>query len=136
MLLCQSAGEAVARLAQLRLPGPVPGMALLIGLLQWRRVQAPVETADALLAHLSLLFMPVGVMTHLSLLSQYGGRSMLATTVSTCIGLAVTAWVLRAARLAAARRRGAGKSSVRGAAVTTVPIAITPERADFVQRWV
>ena len=99
LLLCQSAGEAIARLAQLRLPGPVLGMLLLIGLLQWRRVQAPVQAAaDALLAHLSLLFVPVGVgvMTHLDLLAQYGGRIMLAVTVSTWIGLAVTAWVLRA----------------------------------------
>ena len=99
LLLCQSAGEAIARLAHLRLPGPVLGMLLLIALLQWRRVQAPVEAAaDALLAHLSLLFVPVGVgvMTHLDLLALYGGRIMLAITVSTWIGLAVTAWVLRA----------------------------------------
>ena len=99
LLLCQSAGEAIARLAHLRLPGPVLGMVLLIGLLQWRRVQAPVEAAaDALLAHLSLLFVPVGVgvMTHLGLLSQFGGRILLAITLSTWIGLAVTAWVLRA----------------------------------------
>ena len=99
LLLCQSAGEAIARLAHLRLPGPVLGMLLLIGLLQWRRVQAPVEAAaDALLAHLSLLFVPVGVgvITHLGLLAQYGARIMLAITLSTWIGLAVTAWVLRA----------------------------------------
>ena len=99
LLLCQSAGEAIARLAHLRLPGPVLGMVLLISLLQWRRVQAPVEAAaDALLAHLSLLFVPVGVgvITHLGLLAQYGARIMLAITLSTWIGLAVTAWVLRA----------------------------------------
>ena len=99
LLLCQSAGEAIARLAHLRLPGPVLGMVLLIGLLQWRRVQAPVEAAaDALLAHLSLLFVPVGVgvITHLGLLAQYGARILLAITLSTWIGLAVTAWVLRA----------------------------------------
>ena len=98
LLLCQSAGEAIARLAHLRLPGPVLGMLLLIGLLQWRRVQAPGEAAaDALLAHLSLRFVPVGVgvITHLGLLAQYGARIMLAITLSTWIGLAVTAWVLR-----------------------------------------
>ncbi len=99
LLLCQSAGEAIARLAYLGLPGPVLGLVLLIGLLQWRRVQAPVEAAaDALLAHLSLLFVPVGVgvITHLGLLAQYGARILLAITLSTWIGLAVTAWVLRA----------------------------------------
>ena len=34
LLLCQSAGEAVARLAHLPLPGPVVGMLVLMGLLQ------------------------------------------------------------------------------------------------------
>jgi holin-like protein len=45
---------------------------------------------------LSLLFVPVGVgvMTHLSLVSQYGGRMLLVIVLSTWIGLAVTAWVL------------------------------------------
>jgi holin-like protein len=99
LLLCQSAGEAITRLAQLRLPGPVLGMLLLIALLQWPRVRGAVGAAsEVLLAHLSLLFVPVGVgvMTHLGLLSQYGGRLLLAITLSTWIGLAVTAWVLRA----------------------------------------
>ena len=50
-----------------------------------------------MLAHLSLLFVPVGVgvMTHLGLLSQYGLRMLVAIVVSTWIGLAVTALVLR-----------------------------------------
>ena len=49
-------------------------------------------------AHLSLLFVPVGVgvMTHLGLLSTYGLRLLVAITLSTWIGLAVTAGVLRA----------------------------------------
>ena len=99
LLLCQSAGEAFARLAQLRLPGPVLGMVLLIGLLQWPPVRTAVGTAaDGLLAHLSLLFVPVGVgvMTHLALLSHYGLRILVAITLSTWLGLAVTALVLRA----------------------------------------
>ena len=99
LLLCQSAGEALARLAHLRLPGPVLGLLLLMALLQWPVTRAPVgAAADALLAHLSLLFVPVGVgvITHLGLLAQYGARIMLAITLSTWIGLAVTAWVLRA----------------------------------------
>jgi holin-like protein len=64
-----------------------------------------------LLAHLSLLFVPVGVgvMTHLGLLSHYGGRLLLAITLSTWIGLAVTAWVLRALlRRSAPPATGAG----------------------------
>jgi holin-like protein len=53
--------------------------------------------ADALLAHLSLLFVPVGVgvMTHLGVLSDYGLRLVVALVLSTWIGLAVTALVLR-----------------------------------------
>jgi len=99
LLLCQSAGEAITRLAHLRLPGPVLGAALLVALLQWPRVRGAVGTAaEMLLTHLSLLFVPVGVgvMTHLGLLSRHGGALLLAITLSTWIGLAVTALVLRA----------------------------------------
>ena len=99
LLLCQSAGEAIARLAHLRLPGPVLGMLLRIALLQWPRVRTAVgAAADGLLAHLSLLFVPVGVgvITHIGLLSQYGVRIVITITLSTWIGLAVTAAVLQA----------------------------------------
>ncbi len=100
LLLCQSAGEALTRLAHLGLPGPVLGMLMLVGLLRWQAVRESVGTvADALLAHLSLLFVPVGVgvMTHMALLSQYGVRLAVALVLSTWIGLIVTALVLRAA---------------------------------------
>jgi holin-like protein len=99
LLLCQSAGEALARLLNLRLPGPVIGLLILLVLLRWPVVRLPVEAAaDALLAHLSLLFVPVGVgvMTHMALVTQYGLRLALALVLSTWIGLAVTALVLRA----------------------------------------
>ena len=98
LLLCQSAGEALTRLGHLPLPGPVLGLLLLIALLQWPPVRTAIGAAsDALLAHLSLLFVPVGVgvMTHLGLLSTYGLRLLVAITLSTWIGLAVTAGVLR-----------------------------------------
>ena len=111
LLLCQSAGEAIARLGHLRLPGPVLGAALLMLLLQWPRVRTAVgAAAELLLTHLSLLFVPVGVgvMTHLGLLSAYGGPILLAITLSTWIGLAVTAWVLRALLPAATPEPGAG----------------------------
>jgi holin-like protein len=99
LLLCQSIGEALARLGHLPLPGPVLGMLLLLPALAWQPLQAPVAAAaDGLLAHLSLLFVPVGVgvMTHLALIGQYGLRMALALVASTAIGLAVTALVLRA----------------------------------------
>ena len=110
LLLCQSAGEAIARLGHLRLPGPVLGAGLLMLLLQWPPVRTAVGTAaELLLTHLSLLFVPVGVgvMTHLGLLSAYGGPILLAITLSTWIGLAVTAFVLRALLPATSPESGA-----------------------------
>lgn len=97
LLLCQSAGEALARLAHWPLPGPVLGLVLLVGLLQWPAVRVPVEAAaQPLLGHLSLLFVPVGVgvMTHLALIGQHGLRMAAALVLSTWIGLAVTAGML------------------------------------------
>jgi holin-like protein len=99
LLLCQSMGVVVARLAQLSLPGPVIGLVLLLALLALPAVRAPVEAAaDALLSHLSLLFVPagVGVMTHLALLSEYGLRMLAVVVLSTWAGMAASAWVLRA----------------------------------------
>ena len=99
LLLCQSAGEALARLTGVPLPGPVIGLALLGALLQLPAVRAPVEAAATpLLAHLSLLFVPVGVgvVGYLGLISHYGASMLLALVLSTWIGLLVTALVLRA----------------------------------------
>jgi putative effector of murein hydrolase LrgA (UPF0299 family) len=98
LLILQSAGEALARLLNLPFPGPVVGMVLLLGALRWPLVRGSVAAvAEFLLAHLSLLFVPVGVgvMTHLGLLSRYGVRMGVVIVLSTWIGLAVTALVLR-----------------------------------------
>ena len=93
LLLLQSLGELLARGLALPFPGPVVGMLLLLLALRWPMVGA---CADFLLGHLSLLFVPVGVgvMTHLALVSQYGGRMLLVIVLSAWIGLAVTALVL------------------------------------------
>ncbi len=99
LLLAQSAGEALVRLAGAPLPGPVLGLLLMLLALRWAPVQRHVgAAADALLAHLSLLFVPVGVgvMTHFALISQYGARMLLVIVVATWAGMAVTALVLRA----------------------------------------
>ena len=98
LLALQSAGEALSRLLQLPFPGPVVGLMLMLLALRWKRVRDSVQgAAEFLLAHLSLLFVPVGVgvMTHLGLLSQYGLRMMVALVLSTWIGLAVTALAVR-----------------------------------------
>jgi len=98
LLVCQSAGELLARGMGLRLPGPVVGMLLLLLALNADAVRRPVAAAaDALLSHLSLLFVPVGVgvIAHLGLVSQYGLRLLLVLVLSTLAGLLVTALVLR-----------------------------------------
>ena len=101
LLALQSVGELLARGLSLPFPGPVIGMVLLLVALQASAVRAPVQAcANFLLAHLSLLFVPVGVgvITHLGLLGQYGGRMLLVVVLSTWLGLAVTAGVLRLLR--------------------------------------
>ena len=93
LLIFQSAGELLGRGLALPLPGPVIGMVLLLLALRWPAVQEPVSAcADFLLSHLSLLFVPVGVgvMTHLSLVSQYGIRMLAVVILSTVAGLVVT----------------------------------------------
>lgn len=98
LLLCQSAGELLARGFPFGLPGPVLGMLILLPALQADIVRIPVAAAaDALLAHLSLLFVPVGVgvIVHVGLVSQFGARLLAVVVISTWIGLAVTALVLR-----------------------------------------
>ena len=98
LLVMQSLGEALSRALALPFPGPVVGMLLLLLALRLPAVRAPVAAcAHFLLAHLSLLFIPVGVgvMTHLGLLSQYGVRILLVIVASTWIALAVTALLLQ-----------------------------------------
>ncbi len=99
LLALQSAGEALSRLLHLPFPGPVVGLMLMLLALRWPLVRASVQgAAEFLLAHLSLLFVPVGVgvMTHLDLLGQYGVRLLLVIVLSTWVALAVTALSLRA----------------------------------------
>ena len=109
LLLCQLAGEAVARAAKLPVPGPVIGMMLLFGLLLLRDQLAflPRETRDGslaavcrgLLQNLSLLFVPagVGVVERLGLLERYGLALAVAVIGSTVITMLVS---LAAFRLA------------------------------------
>ena len=98
LLLFQVAGEGVTHALRLPLPGPVVGMVLMLVALNWRQVREPVAgTADFLLGHLSLLFVPVGVgvVTHLHLVTHYGLQLLFAIVVPTWVGLAVTALVLQ-----------------------------------------
>ena len=99
LLVLQLVGEVLARAFSLPLPGPVIGMLLLMPALGWRQLREPVtEVARFLLAHLSLLFVPVGVgvITHLDVLRQHGFGLLAVIALSTWIGLAVSALTLRA----------------------------------------
>ncbi len=98
LLALQSLGEMLARGLHLPFPGPVIGMVLLLAALYWEPVRVPVAAcADFLLAHLSLLFVPVGVgvVTHLGLLADYGARMLVVVVLSTWAGIVVTVLVLR-----------------------------------------
>ena len=99
LLLLQAAGESLTHAVSLPFPGPVIGLVLLLPLLRWRAVREPVAAvAEFLLAHLSLLFVPVGVgvITHLDLVAAHGVALLLVIVVSTWFGMTVTALVLRA----------------------------------------
>lgn len=98
LLVYQLVGEIVARGLEWSLPGPVVGMALLFLTLAVRGTlpDALQTTAEGLLNHLSLLFVPagVGVMLHLHLLRDEWQAISLALVVSTVATIAVTALVM------------------------------------------
>ncbi len=100
LLACQLAGEVVARLFGLPVPGPVIGMVLLFAGLNAvsRPVRALQHTADGMLAHLSLLFVPagVGIVQYVGLIADEWlpvGASLVGSTVLTIVvtGLAMRA---------------------------------------------
>ena len=100
---CQFLGEVIARGLSLPLPGPVVGLMLLLaGLtLRYRRGRdiphALKTTAQSLLGHLSLLFVPagVGVITQLDILSANIVPVVASILLSTLAGLLVTGWVMQ-----------------------------------------
>ena len=99
LLLFQAAGEGLVLALKLPFPGPVVGLLLLLLALRWPAVREPAQAAaELLLAHLSLLFVPVGVgvITHLELVSRHGAQLAAVIVLSTWIGMAVAALLLRA----------------------------------------
>jgi holin-like protein len=99
IFLCQLAGEVLVRLTHLPVPGPVIGMGLLFAGLVIRR--GPSEklesTANGLLSHLSLLFVPagVGIMLHLDRIAAQWLPILAALLVSTALTIGVTGWVMQ-----------------------------------------
>lgn len=99
LLVFQLAGEALAVALALPVPGPVIGLALLLGALTVRG-GAPAalrDMANGLLGHLSLLFVPagVGVMVHLDLLAAEWLPIVAALVLGTVVTIAVTALVMQ-----------------------------------------
>lgn len=95
ILTCQLIGEVTARALALPVPGPVIGMLLL---LIWLVVRGGIseeveQTADNLLGHLSLLFVPagVGIMVHWHQVQREWLAITVALLVGTLIAMTVTA---------------------------------------------
>lgn len=107
ILLAQLLGEALARAAAVPVPGPVIGMALLLGFLvlrdRWRPAAARLlppplvdggleGTAKGLLAHLSIMFVPaaVGIVGKLDVLASHGLTLAVVLVLSVTLTLAAT----------------------------------------------
>jgi holin-like protein len=99
LLVYQLLGEVIALVFKLPIPGPVIGFAALFLTLVVRGAVSDSlrETANGLLGHLSLLFVPagVGVMVHLGRLRDQWLPIVVALVLSTAITIAVTALVMR-----------------------------------------
>ena len=100
LLVYQLVGEVLALVFKLPVPGPVIGMLLLfLTLLARGSVSDGLRnTANGLLSHLSLLFVPAGtgVMVHLSRVADEWVPIVAALIGSTVLTIGVTALVMRA----------------------------------------
>ena len=95
LLIYQLSGEVIIRGFKLPIPGPVLGMALLfISLVLYKRVPEALDTAsNALLSHLSLLFIPagVGLMLYFDAIAKEWLPIIVTLIFSTLISMAVIA---------------------------------------------
>ena len=103
LLTCQLVGEVVVRSLGLPVPGPVLGLALLVGLLRVRPTVADRlrPTIGVILANLSLMFVPagVGVIGNLDVLSEDWLALLVVLVLSTLLAMLATVatfiWVRR-----------------------------------------
>jgi holin-like protein len=106
LILFQCAGEAIAYVLGIPIPGPVLGMVLLFLALRWRkRIPDGIGiAADGLAKHLSLLFVPagVGVIAYTARLESEGVAIVAALVISAPLVLAAAALTFNAL----ARSRG------------------------------
>ena len=111
LLVYQLVGEVLVQFLALPVPGPVVGM-LLLFLSLCLRGTIPEQlhtTANTVLQHLSLLFVPagVGVMVHASRVSGEIVPILVAVLGSTALAIAAAALTMQAlVRLRERRRRG------------------------------
>ena len=107
LLLFQLVGEVLTRSLALPVPGPVIGMVLLFVFLVLKEGPGKElqQTAQSLLQHLSLLFVPagVGVMLHVQRVANEWLPIVASLIVSTFAGMTVTVLVLHVMT----RQRGA-----------------------------
>lgn len=100
LLVYQLLGEVAVQLLALPVPGPVIGLLLLfVSLCARRGIAGPLrDTANGILQHLSLLFVPagVGVMVHFSRVSGEWLPIIAAVIISTALAIAVSALVMQA----------------------------------------
>lgn len=94
LLICQLLGTVIARATGVPVPGPVFGLVLLLALLIVRRGADPElrGTAQGLLKHLGLLFVPagVGIVNELGVLRANALAIAIALPISTLLALAAT----------------------------------------------
>ncbi|MDP5325886.1 MAG: CidA/LrgA family protein [Paracoccaceae bacterium] len=113
LLVFQLGGEVLGRLLGLPVPGPVLGMVgLVVAFVMVPGLGARVQpTAQGLLAHLSLLFVPagVGVVAQIGVLGAHGGALLAALVISTVLAIAAGALTFVAvARLMGRRTNPSG----------------------------
>lgn len=100
LLVYQLIGEVLVHMTGLPVPGPAIGMSLLFLTLYAKGDLPPAlrDTANGLLQHLSLLFVPagVGVMVHFARVSQELPAIAVSVIASTVLAIAATALVMKA----------------------------------------
>lgn len=101
LVVCQAVGEVLVRLTHVPVPGPIVGMVLLFGLLQWREPDegaGVLRAADGLLRHLQLFFVPagVGIVAYLGVVRADALPIAGAMVVSWLAGLLVVGWLASA----------------------------------------
>lgn len=100
LLLYELAGEVSVLLLKVPVPGPVIGMLMLFLTLQIRGKTPPSVSyaSNALLSHLSLLFVPagVGIMVHFNRIAQEWLPISLSLVLSTVLTMAATAIAMQA----------------------------------------